>query len=357
MQIRTSVDRLINASLKENIPLVLWGAGEYGELYLSLLKRIGVHPVCFGDNNTAKAAGNVRLKGLPIYSAEKIKQAYKTVNVLLTVKRTSVVGALNTIQNKFASTALEVFILDDQSAGFYECLALCGRKKELKRRDFSILSNSCTAGDYYHYLGLAPNTPTQQLIIYPAHYLKLLSHLEEYLSYPLEFSHQSIDPRKPYDKIYPVGKLKDVELHFVHDMDFDVAYTRWNAGIKRINWEQLFVLFDDVHFPLSYKLAQEFDKLPYKNKIFLTRYDYPGIRSVCKYDPKKIWLGTMNLNALVRYERFDLIRWLNEGGQGADFEMTSITDDLPLDYVDWLYNSGMSINYDLNDLRIREIGG
>lgn len=201
------------------------------------------------------------------------------------------------------------------------------------------------------------NTPTTKCLIYPGHYLKLLNHLEEYLGRQLEFAYWGIVPQDTYSNVYPVGRLGDVEIHFVHDKDFDSSASRWAAGLKRINLKNLFILFDDVHFPLSRALAEEFEMFPYKNKIFLTRHDYPDLRSVCKYDPSILWPVALQHNSYVRYDRFDLVRWLNEGGQGRDFEITSVMDDLAEEYVDWLYSGGISINYDRNDLRLRPIGG
>ena len=99
------------------------------------------------------------------------------------------------------------------------------------------------------------------------------------------------------------------------------------------------------------------EALPFVNKIFLTRYAYPGLRCVCRYNPRMLWPVVLNHNVYLRYERFDLVRWLNEGGQGSDFELGSVMDDLPPEYVDWLYDGGISINYDLNDLMTRQLGG
>lgn len=195
------------------------------------------------------------------------------------------------------------------------------------------------------------------MIIYPNHYLRLLSDPRGYFSKSLEHACDAIVPREPFGQIYPVGRLGDVELHFIHDHDFDTARARWEVDAARVNWDNLFVLFDDAHFPLSLSLARAFEALPFVNKIFLTRYAYPGLRCVCRYNPRMLWPVVLNHNVYLRYERFDLVRWLNEGGQGSDFELGSVMDDLPPEYVDWLYDGGISINYDLNDLMTRQLGG
>lgn len=357
-KLSTSVERLWKATVEEKTPLVLWGAGERGEYYLSLLKLAGIEPVCFGDVNPQKTRGDVFFKKLPIYNATEIIKKFGCVNIMLTVKRLSCADALNTVCNQFGSGAIEVFLLDTpQEAAPHEKFAMLRNRARLRQKDFTIISNSCTAGDYYRYFGMAPNTPMTRGLIYPRHYLKLLGHLEEYLAHKLEFDYWSVGPYTTYSNVYPVGKLNDIEIHFVHDRDFDSAASCWEAGLERMNWKKLFILFDDVHFPLSREMAEGFDALPYENKIFLTRNDYPGLRSVCRYNPNTLWPVTLNHNSYVRYDRFDLVRWLNEGGQGRDFEITSVMDGLPGEYVDWLYSGGISINYDRNDLRVRSIGG
>lgn len=92
-KLSTSIERLWKASVEEKIPLVLWGAGERGEYYLSLLKLAGIEPICFGDENPQKTRGDVFLKKVPIYSAAEIVKRFGRVNILLTVKRTSCADA------------------------------------------------------------------------------------------------------------------------------------------------------------------------------------------------------------------------------------------------------------------------
>lgn len=353
-----SIERLWQASVEEKIPLVLWGAGERGEYYLSLVKMIGIDPVCFGDTDHQKTRGDVFFKRLPIYNAADIMKKFGRVNILLTVRRTTCADALNTLSNQFGEFAGEVFLLDDsKDAAPHDRFAMFQNRLRLKRTDFTIISNTCTAGEWYKYLGIAPNTPITKCFIYPAQYLKLLGRLKEYLTHKLEFAYWGIVPQLTYSVVYPVGRLDDIEVHFMHDKDFDSAALRWEAGLKRVNWDNLFILFDDAHFPLSRALAEKFDALPHENKIFFTRYDYRNLRSVCRYDPTMLWPAALNHNSYIRYDRIDLIRWLNEGGQGREYEATSVMDGLPEEYVDWLYNGGASINYDRNDLMLRPIGG
>ena len=360
LHLETSLETFWETVAVQKMPLVLWGAGERGEFYNSLLRQAGINPVCFGDSNPQKTRGNVYFKGVPVLGAAELMERFRRVSIMLTVKRAAVGGALKTLDRLFGAweSAPTVFFLDnDCETAQHTRLMMYARRAQLKRTDFTILANTCTAGDWYGYLNLTPNTPTRRMIIYPNHYLKLLSDPRGYFSQSLEHVCDAIVPREPFGWVYPVGRLGDVELHFIHDHDFDTARARWETDVARVNWDNLFILFDDAHFPLSLSLARAFEALPFANKIFLTRYAYPGLRCVCRYNPRMLWPVALNHNVYLRYERFDLIRWLNEGGQGSAFELGSVMDDLPPEYVDWLYDGGIAINYDLNDLMTRQLGG
>lgn len=60
-------------SLQECKNIVIYGAGEVGELCLQICKARNVEPICFCDNNTSKH--NTQLCGLDIYSFNKINES------------------------------------------------------------------------------------------------------------------------------------------------------------------------------------------------------------------------------------------------------------------------------------------
>ena len=127
------------------------------------------------------------------------------------------------------------------------------RKSKLNNTNFTIISNNCYAGWVYRYFNLPYYTPTVGLFIMPDDYIKLLNNLEFYFKKcKLEF----IKPEesKYFDylsihvdrfKTYPIGKLGDVELHFLHYKSEKEAYEKWTRRAKRMNWDNIIIKFDD----------------------------------------------------------------------------------------------------------------
>jgi uncharacterized protein (DUF1919 family) len=94
-----------------------------------------------------------------------------------------------------------------------------------------------------------------------ADYIKLLQSLREYLDYPLKLYKFGYDTN--LKKNYPICRIHDVNLYMNHYDDFDIAFNKWEERKKRINWDNLFIMM----YTTSEAILNEFDKLPYKNKI------------------------------------------------------------------------------------------
>ncbi len=150
------------------------------------------------------------------------------------------------------------------------------RKKKLLNNDFSIISNNCWAGWVYRRYGVEYKTPTVGLFIMPSDYIIFLKNLKEYIEMDMEFIKPEDSKYKEYisskDKrfgSYPIGKLNDIEIHFLHYKSSKEAYEKWNRRKQRINFKNLIVKFNDQN-GCSYEEVKEFFKLPYNNKIFFT---------------------------------------------------------------------------------------
>lgn len=98
---------------------------------------------------------------------------------------------------------------------------------------------------------LPKESPTVGLFIMASDYIKFISDLKGYLKSELTF----IDPAdsKWFEEVsddkrygtYPVGKLKDIEIFFLHYHSEDEARNKWLRRIKRINWDRLLIKFND----------------------------------------------------------------------------------------------------------------
>jgi uncharacterized protein (DUF1919 family) len=321
-------------------PLVIFGTGEQADAYSTILRFAGIVPVYFVDVTCEKLGAffkNVEIKGF-----DSILSEIKVFDVLVAVAKDTESTVLQLLDNRFKDLSIEyditVFCLPNKGSLSAELLTYY-RKSQLVNKDFSIISNSCFAFDIYGYLDMEPKTPTSQMIIYPLHFIKFLKNLDYYLSLQLEYKHRFVVPRQEYKVIGVEASLGDIDVYFVHDDKFESALERWNAGVASLNRDNLFVVMEDAHFPLTRKIAEEFDALPYKNKILLTTYDYGDLKSVCRYSNDTNWLRlVLNINHYIRYERFDFVKWFNNGGQGKDYEIRELGDNLPQDFIDYVYS-------------------
>lgn len=146
------------------------------------------------------------------------------------------------------------------------------RRKQIKIDDFTIISNNCWGGKIYQSYGLQYNTPTVGLFFMAEDYIKFVYNIKDYLQKELEFI--DIKESKYYQyfieqkkiRNYPIGKLGDVEIHFLHYKSPEEAKEKWERRTKRINWEHILFKFNDQNLCTQEHL-ELFSKLPQKNKI------------------------------------------------------------------------------------------
>lgn len=160
------------------------------------------------------------------------------------------------------------------------------RRLTLKTRDFTVISNNCFGGFVYRRYGLPYKTPTVGLFFMPEDYLRILSDPRRYFAAALEF----IDPLSaPHASIlraqdarygaYPVAKLMDATVYFMHYKSEQEAREKWERRVKRICWERVLYKFCDQNGATDKQIAA-FDALPYAHKVCFCARDYPGIKSV-----------------------------------------------------------------------------
>lgn len=157
------------------------------------------------------------------------------------------------------------------------------RKKKLKYDDFTIISNNCWGGMIYESYNLPKESPTVGLFFMASDYIKFLSDIHGYLEQNLSF----IDPNEskykdfletdPRFGSYPIGKLKDIEIMFLHYHSEEEAKEKWERRCKRVNWNRLLVKFNDQN-GCTERDVKDFLKLPYKNKLFFTCHEWPEIQ-------------------------------------------------------------------------------
>ena len=168
------------------------------------------------------------------------------------------------------------------------------RSRFINNNDFSIISNNCWGGFVYQSYGLEYNTPTVGLFFMAEEYIKFLSDLKHYIyDYELTFikpeesSYVSFLSKDSRFGSYPIGKLGDVEIEFLHYKSEAEAYDKWERRKKRINWDKLLVKFNDQN-ECNLKLFNKFSELNFRNKLFFgVNQDYASDFSIIKRRKQK----------------------------------------------------------------------
>ena len=170
------------------------------------------------------------------------------------------------------------------------------RRKKLKIKNPTIISNNCWAGIVSQYLGIKYYTPTIGLYFFSEEYIKFLERFDYYIKQKLEI----IDTKdsKYYDEMIKknhqnaiVGKLDDVEIVFLHMKTGKEAIEKWNKRVKRINRRNIIFKFCEQN-------------VPFKNKICFTTKEYPEYKSV-------IWFKDQVKNEEVVRDYYESHKYLN----------------------------------------------
>jgi len=190
------------------------------------------------------------------------------------------------------------------------------KRSRLKNTDVSIISSNCNGGVIYNDLGLEFKSPFINLFIRADDYIKLLKNLKDYMDEELVFVKELDDVYGYTD--YPTAYLKDVKIYFMHYKNEEEALEAWERRKKRINWDNLYIIFTD-RSQCTKENLEEFDKLDYPNKVVFTHLPYPNIKSsfyIRGYEEEEkvpVLSQFVNLKFPVRriYDQFDYVAWLN----------------------------------------------
>lgn len=182
-------------------------------------------------------------------------------------------------------------------------------RKKLKNNP-SIITNHCIGGIISHDLGLKFLSPTVNLKILPDDFIKFVENLDKYLN--SEFV--KIESDLPY----PVAKLDDITVYFVHYKTFEEAVEKWNERKQRIDFNNIRVIMT-ARDGASNQTLERFDALPYK-KVFFDDVAHPELKSAIYVHRKNGKpLGNVYISDIVtitgkrafEINGFDIIKFLN----------------------------------------------
>lgn len=182
--------------------------------------------------------------------------------------------------------------------------------KALRNTTPSLISSNCNGAFILHDLNLQFRSPFVNLWMTPRDYIKFLQNLEHYLACNMSFTTEE-------NISYPIGLLDDVKIYFQHYQTEADAKEKWEARAKRINLDNLFILFSDRD-GCTYEDLLDFDALPYKNKIVFTNKPYPNIASsfYIKGFENEPCIGLVyefvnRYSGKKHYDSFDYVKWFN----------------------------------------------
>lgn len=134
-----------------------------------------------------------------------------------------------------------------------------------KNKDFCYISANCIGGRFYQLEGRIYSSPTVGLRLESMNYIRFCENLEAHLAAPLEQ-----DEAATVEKGYPVGKLGDVEVQFVHYFTFAGAKRAWIKRASRIDRERIVLICEAREGPLLEEIVSRFVALPFSRKLLFT---------------------------------------------------------------------------------------
>lgn len=149
-------------------------------------------------------------------------------------------------------------------------------KRINQSKNISIISSNCIGRMIYHDLGLKFNSPTINLYFSAEDYIKFLENLEYYLS---------LKPIAEFNNKYnfPIGKLGDLTIFFVHYSSPDEAINKWEERKKRIDFNNLLVL-NTYQNGMTREMLKKYLLLPYRKICYVNHKDLI-LNNECIYIP------------------------------------------------------------------------
>lgn len=195
-------------------------------------------------------------------------------------------------------------------------------KSHLKNDEFSIFASNCIGGIIYHNLGKRFLSPTINLWIKPADYIKMLNNPKYY------FSPGKMKELKNTNENFPVGVIDDIKIYGVHYSSFEQLKEKWNERCNRINWNNV-VVFMIQRDGATHADLVAFDKLPYSKKVVFTKKEYSDIKSSFVL-PNSYDVRNDNVNNLCIFknghsnirviDEFDYVNFINTGKKKVNYK-------------------------------------
>lgn len=304
----------INRFFKSETPLMILKSLGNSYWIGFYFDKCEIECVCYLDNNTSR--DNPICNGIKVLNTTILKE-YKNRSIRVVFAdfhKNSGILQLARLSRKY-KVAIECISphFKNDKKNEYNINRFLGffRKKLLKGDIPTIFSNDCTAGRIYEALGVAPITPTINVLIYDDDYLKFCKNPEKYLKmdmvrggiirahYPVYYK---------YDLDRETGILDDVNVVFSHNFNNDDIVFQWNQRKRFINYNKTIFIYSDYQQCGKYEFAKEFFELS-QNKLYMA-----GNGVLCGDNMSDLLLWDTNYFFEIYQPielHFDLIGWVN----------------------------------------------
>lgn len=188
----------------------------------------------------------------------------------------------------------------------------CRRRN--KNSDFTIIAPNCYAGIMYHRLGMQFLSPTINcFFLYRKQYLDFCCNLKDYLNKDIKIAYRDLLGRP-----VPVGDLNGITIVFNHYKTVEEAYDKWNQRKKRVNYDNLYFIFDDID-DVEYEDLVRFNQIECKAKVIFTAKEYKDLKNTvivqkfAKQGKLEHYLEFTNpyTGKFPTDKDFDFVKWLN----------------------------------------------
>lgn len=151
--------------------------------------------------------------------------------------------------------------------GFLPLLRRYRSKRYAELGSLCLITSNCIGGIWSNAYGFRFRSPTVNLYMDVPDFVSFAENLEANLHAPLLSGGTSRSGG------YPVGKIGDITLHFVHYPDFQTAKAKWVERAGRVDLSKAVLLLCERDGCTS-ETVERFARLPYP-KILLTKTPYP----------------------------------------------------------------------------------
>lgn len=182
-------------------------------------------------------------------------------------------------------------------------------RERLKNHTMSVISSNCNGALILHDLGEQFRSPFVNLYLNPKDFIKYLQNPNYYHAQPLQFEKTGHN--------YPVAKLGDICLYFVHYHSEQDAREKWQQRLARINWDNVFIMMT-ARDGFTDEDLYAFDALPYEHKVVFVQKPYPDVKSAFYISgfEQDVQVGDLyeysGWFGKKYYDQFDYVSWFNQ---------------------------------------------